>query len=202
MPHKIIIYILALLTFVSCTGINDPDPGTDNTPAHENYGKIVGTWECYDINYENLMYGYFVLINDTTTSRISYENALLCFNLEVEDSLPFVFGEKTIEPIEIPYDVTYKTVEYGEEGYISFGMSAVSALTPTNFSIETQVLIYPKDPGKTTPTTQQPKSITGDWCVWNDTSQMLLIFEENAELTYFKGPMNEGLVSKSLPNKL
>ena len=151
MTHKIVIHFLSVLAFVSCTSINDPDPKTGNTtqnndttqvndttptnpqdstetPAPRNYGKIVGTWECFDINYENLMYGYFVLINDTTTSPfIPYNKALLCFNIEVKDTLPFVFGEKTIEPIEIPYDFTYKTVEYGEDGYVYFGEFAAPA---------------------------------------------------------------------------
>ena len=137
---KSIVFAFIAVILVACS-TNEPDKKTER----ENYGKIVGTWECLDVNYENLMHGYFVLINDTTTSYIPYQNAYLCFNIDVQDSLPFRWGEWAINPIELPYDFMYKTVEYGEEGYTYFGMSADNTFAPMLFNIETQVLIFPKE---------------------------------------------------------
>ena len=137
---KFIVFAFIAVILVACS-TNEPDKKTER----ENYGKIVGTWECLDVNYENLMHGYFVLINDTTTSYIPYQNAYLCFNIDVQDSLPFRWGEWAINPIELPYDFMYKTVEYGEEGYTYFEMSADNTFAPMLFNVETQVLIFPKE---------------------------------------------------------
>ena len=151
---------LAALLF-ACNGnseIEDPtteEPTTkDSTtvveptieePAVENTGRVVGTFQCYDVNMENIMNGYFIELN-YTDSVIQYMETYLCFHLEMPDSIkPTGWGQWVIEPVVIPYNFTYKILEWGDDEYELFEPPSENDNRWTPFCLDNnQILIYPK----------------------------------------------------------
>ena len=76
---------LAVLLF-ACNGNSEIEGSTTEEPAVENTVRVVGTFQCYDVNMENIMNGYFIELN-YTDSVIQYMETYLCFHLEMPDSI-------------------------------------------------------------------------------------------------------------------
>lgn len=145
---------LAVLLF-ACNGnseIEDPTTGdptakdstTIEEPTVENKGRVVGTYKCYDINHEYVKVGYFVELN-YVDSVIKYHNALLCFHLEMPDSIrPSDWGQMLITPVVIPYDFTYEIFEWGEDGFEEFELVCENQDRWYPCPEDREVFIYPK----------------------------------------------------------
>lgn len=135
---------LAALLF-ACNGNSEIEDPTTEEPAVENTGRVLGTYKCYALNYEYVKVGYFIELNYIDSIKL-YHNTLLCFHLEMPDSIrPAGWGEYVISPpVVIPYDFTYKILEWGDDGYEYFEPLAEPAVKWTPCSIERQILIYPK----------------------------------------------------------
>ena len=137
MMKKALLFFMFATTFWAFTACKHEEP-------RENRGRIVGIFRCPDTEYKNILQGYFIEINGS--NEIHYQNAILSFNIDVKDSLKVSdVGRIVISPIDIPYDFTYRIVESGDEGYVSWGDFAESAIHWTPFEVEKQVLIYPKN---------------------------------------------------------
>lgn len=139
---KLLLLSLAALFFAACE-TKTPEPEPNPEPTVENRGVIVGTLGCRDMNWEYDLYGYFVLINPDSTST-TYD-AYLAFNLELPYPIGVRAGTWLITEVALPYDFTYKIVEYGDEGYTEFMpyVDYTDHWTPFRLDCE-QVIIYPK----------------------------------------------------------
>lgn len=102
-------------------------------------GVIIGTLGCYDKEYENVLHGYFIDIDQKDT--------FLTFHLDMQEPILVQWGTRAIYEIEIPYRFTYRVLEPNDDMYVDFELPAESgdyeSLCVDLLTIK-QIAIYPE----------------------------------------------------------
>lgn len=170
---KILLIVLAMLSLMAC---ENKEKEKEQKLSKTGFGTIIGTLGCYEKQDKTKFHkGYFIKTN--------YNDTVLSFNIDVQDSIDVPYGINIIDSIDIPYIFKIRFLLPNNSNYVDFSIPLESGTNQQNLiavnSIE-QVQIV----------SLEPIELIGYWSDEYDehnitkTSRILMHLDESNEVIY------------------